>query len=135
MKKLLLAVFSLVLGSGAFADDVSKADRLLCSTSKVLLCFEDGTCIEVLPADVGVPQFIIVDTKKKLLSTTEASEENRTTAVENMERDERRILMQGIDLGRAFSILIDAQSGYLTASVSRDGFTVSGFGACTVAGP
>ncbi len=131
MKKLLVTVCGLLLGGGVLADDVSESDRILCATNKIMLCFEDGDCFEILPQDVDMPQFIIVDIKKKLLSTTKASGENRTTKVKNFERADGKLIMQGVELGRAYSILIGESTGFMTASVARDGFTVSAFGACT----
>jgi len=131
MKKLLVTVCGLLLGGGVLADDVSKSDRILCATNKIMLCFEDGECLEIMPQDVDMPQFIVVDIKKKLLSTTRASGENRTTKVKNFERADGKLIMQGVELGRAYSILIGESTGFMTASVARDGFTVSAFGACT----
>lgn len=131
MKKLMFALVGLIAGGSVFADDVSDSDRMLCAISEVTVCFEGIDCIEVMPFEVGVPRFIIVDAKKKLLSTTEASWENRTTPIENLEREDGLLMLQGIEMGRAFSILIHESTGELTGTVSRDAAAVSAFGACT----
>ena len=131
MNKVMIAVLGLLLTGSAAADDVSKSNRMLCSISKVLVCFEGVDCLSVLPFEVGVPRFIIVDVKKKLLTTTKASAENRSTPVANVLREEGRILLQGVEQGRAYGILIDEESGELTGAVARDALTVSAFGACT----
>ena len=86
----------------------------------------------MLERDV-TPDFVIVDIRAKLLSTTKASEENRTTAIASVSRADGAIHLQGIDLGRAFSLMIDEATGRLTGAVARDGVTVSVFGACTSA--
>ena len=41
------------------------------------------------------------------------------------------IYLQGIEGRRAFSIVVDEESGRMTVAVSRDGISVSVFGACT----
>jgi hypothetical protein len=43
------------------------------------------------------------------------------------------VYLQGVDNGRAFSFLIDEETGRVTVAVSRDGLTVSMFGNCTTA--
>ncbi len=117
--------------STAFADSIANAERLLCSTSRVVACFEDGECIESLPWELNIPQFVVIDTKKKTMSTTKASNENRSTPIRTLQRDGGAVIFQGIEQGRAFGVVIDEESGLLTGSVARDGMSVSVFGACT----
>ena len=131
-KKKIYIALALVLASAAsIADDVSNSNRLLCSTSQLVVCFESGECITMQPWEIGVPQFVVIDTKKKLISTTKASGENRSTPVRTLQREDGTIFLQGVEAGRAFSFSIDEQTGLLTVAVSRDGLTVSVFGACT----
>jgi hypothetical protein len=80
-----------------------------------------------------VPQFIEVDFKSKMLSTTKASHEWRETPFKNHQRSEGLIFLQGVERGRAFSIVIEEESGLLSAAIARDQITVSVFGACTPA--
>ncbi len=130
MKPYLLIVCTLA-ASSALADSVANADRLLCSTSRVVVCFEDGECVESLPWELNIPQFVVIDTKKKTISTTKASNENRSTPIRTLQRDGGVVIFQGIEQGRAFGVVIDEESGLLTGSVARDGMSVSVFGACT----
>jgi hypothetical protein len=122
---------ALILTTGALADDLGDADSLLCSTGQAVVCSVEGICESAPSWILDIPQFIIVDLKARTLSTTPASGENRSTPVKNMERADGMILVQGIENGRAFSILIDERTGALTAAVARDSLTVSVFGACT----
>ena len=48
-----------------------------------------------------------------------------------MERQDGVLFIQGIESGRAFSFVVEELTGILTASVARDGVSVSVFGACT----
>ena len=131
MKRTILVIASMLLTGAVLADDITDSNKLLCSSGQVLVCFEEGECLNLIPDEIGVPRFVVSDIKKGTLATTESSGENRSTTIGNMERDGGRILLQGIDLGRAYSFLIDEETGRLTAAVSRDGLTVSVFGACT----
>ena len=115
----------------AYADDVADSERMLCSISKVTLCVEDGDCFPISVFDVGVPQFLIIDLKNKVISTTEASGENRESKVAHLFRESGRTFLQGIENNRAYSFLIEDDIGHLSASVTRDGITISAFGACT----
>ena len=126
----LLGTLTLV-ASAALADNIENADRLLCSTSRIVVCFENGECVDALPWELNIPQFVVIDTKKMTLSTTKASNEARSTPIRTLQRDEGTLILQGIEQGRAFGFVIDELSGLLTSSVARDGMAVSVFGACT----
>lgn len=66
-----------------------------------------------------------------MLATTKASMENRSTPIESMNRADGLLYFQGVEQGRAFSFVVHEQTGHLTVAVSRDGLSVSVFGACT----
>jgi len=132
LAKIRIAAFvALAACTAAQADSVADTDRILCSTSRIMLCVEDGECFQVSVLDVGAPQFLIIDTKKKMLSTTEASGDKRESLVANLSREGGRIFLQGVADNRAYSILIEEEFGQFSATVARDGITHSVFGACT----
>ena len=126
----LLLVIPMAIAT-ARADNLKGAAKLLCSTGQLAACFDDGECEHAAPWALNVPAFIEVDLAKKQLSTTPASGENRTSPIRSLERTEGRIVIQGIEGGRAFSFLIDEESGALTAAVARNGVGVVVFGNCT----
>ncbi len=131
MKKIHITLALLLISVTGVADDISDSGKFLCSTSQLVVCFEEGDCVTMQPWEVGVPQFVVVDTKKKVISTTKASGENRSTPIRTLQREDSTIFLQGVENGRAFSFTIEEQTGLLTVAVSRDGLTVSVFGACT----
>ena len=69
--------------------------------------------------------------KEKTISTTKASEENRSTTFSTVSKDDGVFDLQGIEGGRAFSFVIEEAGGHMTVSVARDGISVSVFGFCT----
>ncbi len=84
-----------------------------------------------MPWELAIPDFVVIDTKKKTISTTKASGLNRSTTFNNVDKMAGLIYLQGVEGGRAFSFVIDEATGRMTVAVSRDGFSVSVFGACT----
>lgn len=83
------------------------------------------------PMDLNVPEFVVIDTDDKTISTTRSSGLNRSTTFNAVQKEEGLIFLQGVEGGRAFSLVIDEASGRMTAAVSLDGMSVSVFGACT----
>lgn len=126
-----LLLASLLIAAPAWPDDVTGSEKLLCSASRIVACFEEGDCAELMAEEIGVPQFVVVDTKAKRLATTHASGENRSTPIRELNRSDGLLFFQGIELGRAFSVVVHELSGHLTVAVSRDGVSVSVFGSCT----
>lgn len=115
----------------AAADDLTGADRFLCAPSEVTVCAMDGECTSGPPWEFNVPDFIEVDLEAGLLKTTEASGENRQTPIPRIMREDGMIVLQGIEMGRAFSFNIDQASGTMTAAAARNGLFVGAFGVCT----
>ena len=131
MKKLLIASACLILGSNATAENLDGVDEMICSAGQAQICLETGDCYAATPWELSVPDFVVIDTKKKTISTTKASGLNRSTEFSKVEKSDGLIYLQGIDRGRAFSFVIDEATGRMTVAVSRDGLSVTVFGACT----
>ena len=131
MKKLLTAAVGLALAGVAIAEDVTGVERMICSSAQAHICLETAQCYAATPWELSVPEFVIIDTKKGIISTTEASGLNRSTEFSKSERTDGLIYLQGIQGGRAFSFVIHEKTGRLTAAISRDGLAVTVFGACT----
>jgi len=126
---LVLLVFS--ISAAAAADDLKGSNQILCTAVQAMVCTEDGDCVVDNPWAFNIPQFLEIDLTGKKVSTTRASGENRSSPIKTLERDDEAIYIQGIELGRAFSLVINESSGMLTAAVARDGKSVGVFGACT----
>jgi hypothetical protein len=129
-----LGIFALamaILSAPALADDLSGATALLCSSSWANVCTADEVCESGPPWGWNIPQFVEVDLEEKILSTTEASGENRTSPADVLVHDDGLIFIQGRENGRAFSIVISEDTGSLAAVIATEDLTISVFGACT----
>ena len=130
-KHLVLALVIALAGSVLLADDLSGSDSFLCSVTQVTSCPLDEPCVTGSPWKENVPSFLVVDLKSKTLATTPASGLNRQSPIQHLERDNGLIILQGHELGRAFSFTISESTGLMTGAVALDGEAVVGFGACT----
>jgi len=135
MKKLLhlvtLGLALVVAPSALLADDLTGAQSFLCTAVQANVSFADGESESGPPWNWNIPQFIQVNLAGMKLTTTKASGENRATEIKNLVRDGGLIVIQGYELGRAFSFVIDEKTGRATVAVAREGRGVTIFGACT----
>jgi hypothetical protein len=127
----LLAVMLVLAAQAVGADDLTGSDRFLCAPVQAAECFENGECGIDVPWNLNIPGFIEVDLAAMRLSTTAASGENRSTPIEHVTRRDGAIVLQGFEMGRAFSWVISEDSGHVTAAIASEGRGVTVFGACT----
>ena len=88
-------------------------------------------CAIVAPALVESTQFVVIDTRRKVVSTNRASGDGRSSSISNLTREGGLIMAQGRHDERAFSFVIDEATGTFTGSVASDGYTINSFGFCT----
>ena len=131
MRKLITVAAGMLTISAATAENLVGVNEMICAVAQVQICLESGECYSADPWEMSIPDFVVIDTRAKTISTTKASQENRSTAFNKVEKADGQIFLQGIEAGRAFSFVIDEATGRMTVAVSRDGFSVSVFGACT----
>ena len=115
----------------AAADNLAGQDAFLCSAVEVTICTADGICESEVPWNLNIPQFLHVDLAGKRLATTQASGENRSSPIEHSKRENGQIFVQGIEGGRAFSMVLREQDGFASIAIAADGVTIALFGACT----
>jgi hypothetical protein len=103
---------------------------LLCAVIEVFDCQADGDCQRGTAESVNLPQFVKVDFAEKTLSTPEQGERKSITPITHAERVDGNMVLQGVEGGRAWSMVIAKETGKISATVSdhQVGFVV--FGAC-----
>ena len=104
---------------------------LLCAVIDVIECGADGECLEVSAEAAGIPDFLIIDFENNTIRATEESGRIETTAIQNVQHVDGKLILQGAENGRGWSIVISEDSGRMSATVSDEevGFIV--FGAST----
>lgn len=121
----------------ADAGDFDGKAPLLGATITVLECLEDGSCNEVTPESVGMPQFFIIDFEKKEIRNTGAGATERTSQVERLEHVDGKLIIQGaedgdenIPDGLGWSLAISEETGKWVLSASGDQVAFVAYGAC-----
>ena len=104
--------------------DGSKA--LTCATVEAHDCSAGETCRRGLAESVGAPQFMRIDFSKKTIAGPK-----RTTAIVSLTKAEQQLLLQGTELGYAWSIVLDTEDGSMAATLANRDGVVALFGACT----
>jgi hypothetical protein len=131
MKNFAIACAGLLASSIALAENLEDTDELLCAAARAQICFENGECFEAAPWELSIPDFVVIDTKKKSISTTKASGEDRTSPFTSVDRENGTIHLQGKEAERIFSFVINESTGHMTVAIVRDGVSVNIFGVCT----
>jgi hypothetical protein len=132
------SVFGLVLATLAATQMASAAGfdgkkPFLCSTNLALECEceVDYECHNSPPEVNAIPPFIRVDVKKKKL-TGKRWGKQETTAIERVEHDGNRLMLQGIDEGRGWTLAIGEGTGRMTITISETDGAFVLFGACMI---
>jgi hypothetical protein len=114
-----------------YAEPVAGRDRMLCTAQQVSFCAPFEECRSGSPVDWNLPDFVVVDVAAKMLSTTASNEKPRASAIPHLQRDQGALYLQGMENGRAFTIMIVEESGDMSATVSTPNANISIYGVCT----
>ena len=125
------AAVATMLALPASADDVAGAQKILCTTVEATECYAEQGCSPGSPEEWNIPRFVEIDLEKKIMSTTEASGQRRVSPMRHLERIGERIFIQGIEDSRAFSIVLDQDSGTASAAIALERHVVATFAYCT----
>jgi hypothetical protein len=133
LKKLSLALLTAAcfpLAGIASAGDFDGSKTLLCAPGEAVDCLPRGSCEQRSPDELGIPRFITVDFKKKRLSGNSVDGDEHT-AIQNISSADGKQILQGAENGRGWSLVIDEETGDMSAAIAdqQAGFVL--FGACT----
>jgi hypothetical protein len=113
------------------AAEVNDSKPLLCSVIKAIECGLENGCSEGTAESIDLPQFIQVDVKNNMISTTRADKVKRESRIKNLQRADGKIFMQGVERGRGWSMVIAEDTGKMSASAIEERVSFNVFGACT----
>ena len=126
---LVVAVFSIAPGT-TLAADLDGTTPIVCALVAVTECDRWGVCEPADPEVLALPAFVRVNASKKAIEATDGS--GRKTDVQTVTKENGRLLLQGAEKGRAWSVVIGQKGGEMTAAIADHdgGFMVSG--SCTL---
>jgi hypothetical protein len=125
-----LAVLAALAAPPAAAQALDGKAPIICATGEVHDCAVDSECIADDPDAFNLPRFIRIDLAAKKAITQRASGEERTAEIGQHSIEDGRIILQGVQLGLPWSMLIVQETGTMSATIAGDrlGFVV--FGHC-----
>ena len=74
MKRILTALVLWATACGvAFAENLEGVENMICAAGLAQICLETGDCYSATAYELDMPDFVLIDTKKEIISTTKAS--------------------------------------------------------------
>ena len=142
MKKKILIGLSLFLicmiHMPVSAGDFDGSKELMCACMRVIECGPDGNCTEVSAEEIGIPQFLEINFEKKTISAPQWGENQTPSQIENLERIDGKLILQGAEDGykevrdgTGWSMAISEETGKMVLTESGDQVAFVVFGACT----
>ncbi len=129
--KFVLAICICMTPMQLVAAQVDGSVPLLCAVVQITECEDDGKCHPVTTEIAQIPRFLKINFEKKMISATEESGVKDVSVIKNVEHSDGRLILQGAENGRGWTLVISESTAEMSATVSDDkvGFVV--FGACT----
>jgi len=128
MRRFLYMVAALVVITArtASAGDFDGSKLLICAPVEAIDCAAGEDCTKGRPDDIGAPNFLRIDFAQKVIVGPQ-----RTTPIVSMDKSDNQFLLQGKELGYGWTLVLDQESGTMTATlVNREEVFVL-FGSCT----
>ncbi len=133
IKGILLSVgLGLAAASLAAAADFDGSRDLLCVPTDATQCEGAGDCDRVAVEEISLPRFVNVEFKQKRLRGTVLGGEEQVTLIQNIHSAGDRIVLQGAENGRGWSMTIDQTTGDMSVAIAGDDIGFILFGVCTV---
>ena len=120
-----------IAASSVAAKDISKAQKLICAPTIAHQCSAQEKCSSGSPGSVDIPQFFRIDLKKRIVIGEDANTKPRTSKISNVENGKSVLILQGTQLGRGWSAIINKSTGNMVVTASADNMAITLFGACT----
>ena len=128
---IIVTLFCLMPYSPAMAGFDGSAP-LICAVIEVFECSVEQDCIEGTLESMNIPQFVKIDFANNKIVTSDEIAETRESPINNFDKAEGVLILQGIQNGRGWSMVITDETGKMTVTASggSGGFVI--FGACTL---
>jgi hypothetical protein len=110
---------------------------LLCTAAQIFECNRVQACVSVAAAEVGAPEYFVVDFRGRVLVTTQVAAERLESPIDRMRTVGDLLILQGIEDGRedrpdgaGWSVAVNDDDGTMVASAVIDDAAVLLLGAC-----
>ncbi len=113
------------------ASELTGKDNIVCAAMDVVACIEGSTCVQGTAKNFDLPEFVILDTKKKVMRADYESGHKGSSPVKTIERSGEHLILQGIENSRGWNIAINTKSGDMSGALAGEGLSFLIFGNCT----
>ena len=127
----LSAILPFFIATPAQATNFDGKSNLVCAAQNVVGCAYEKACLEGSANSFDLPNFMVVNFKKKQIHATKESGIEEVSVIENMETTDSHIIIQGIENHRGWTTAIDRKSGHMSVSSTGSEFSFMIFGSCT----
>lgn len=132
IRLLITLMFAICLPLAAQAADFDGSQKLVCVPTDMLSCHGAGECERTTAAELDIPQFINVNVKKEQISGKLHDGSERKTPIERVEKGDNSTALQGGEYDRAWSLVIQHDTGRMSGAIAGDNGAVVILGACQV---
>lgn len=127
-----IVVISVLLGglmvpAAAPAAPMDGSVPMLCALSSVVECSRLGDCERQAAEAAEVPPFVRVDVPQRVLGSIDGA---RTSPIAAVQRANGRLMLQGTQNSRVWGVVINEETGRMSATVGEDDGALVLTGAC-----
>ncbi len=132
-----LSIFSFAFGAllslsfQTSAGDISNAKKLICAPVTAIDCGIEGSCERGTADSINFPQFVRIDLAKRMVLGEAPDGKMRTSKIMNVVNSDGSMILQGAQLGRGWSAVINKGTGKFVVTTSGADFAFVVFGSCT----
>jgi len=125
------AALLLALPSAAAAQlDGSKV--MVCGWTESFDCDADMNCTSGEASDIDVPELIRIDVTKKTITSLTTDRRGEETQIERVKTVGNRLILQGVEGARGWSLVVDSDDGSAALSAAGDEVAFVVFGECSL---
>ena len=135
----LTIAFAGLIAFQATAGNFDGSKALICAVMDIAECQPGGKCQQVTAEEIGIPSFLRINFKEKSISASYMDGSQRSTTIENFEKIDGKVIIQGAEDGiegvrdgLGWSLAIAEETGKMVLTASGDDVGFAMFGACTL---
>jgi len=117
--------------TGATTTSFDGSTNLLCAAMDVVGCENGPGCVEGQARDFKLPQFMLIDFENKLIRSKDDVDKKVVSPIENLQKTDKQIIIQGVENDHGWSATINRESGNINFAASGPEVSFMVFAACT----
>lgn len=131
LKAFALALVTSLYTAGTSATSIDGSHNLLCAALDVVGCENGPGCVEGQARDFELPQFMLIDFENKLIRAKDDVEKKVVSPMQNIQKTNKQIIIQGVENDHGWSATINRESGDINFAASGPEVSFMVFAACT----